>query len=125
MLWYSAAEGDTDAQERIVTAWIDAPTSNLEVLGMLLGVARDQVWAFAPESEDDDSEPVEVPDDDDPDVPARLVMAQLRQAQALWDAGRVDSQGAVGIDEYRYTPRPLDKSIRGIIRPTKGRPEIG
>lgn len=120
MDWYSATE---ETVERVQAAWIDAPVENLETLAMLLEVARDQVWAFAPESEDEDSEPVAVPTDDT--VPARLVYAQLQQAKALWDAGRVSSSGDVGMDSFVYTPRPMDKAIRGIIRPTRGRPDVG
>lgn len=117
--WYSVV--DEDAQDRLVSAWEDAPVTNLETCGFLVDMARDQVWAFAPESEDDDGEPVAVPID----VPARLVYAQLRQAQNLWNAGRVSTAGDVGGDVYTYTPRPLDKTIRGMIRPTPGVPSVG
>lgn len=113
--WYSVV--DDDAQARLLAAWGDAPTADLETCGFILSIARDQVWAWAPESEDDDGEPVIVPTTN---VPDRLVYAQLKQANALWDAGRVSSQGEVGIDSYVYTPRPLDKTIRGIIRNPQG-----
>ena len=125
--WYSADENDTDAQERLTGAWIDAPLDNLEVCAMLLEIARDQVWVYAPEcgGVDDDGAPI-VPVIDTGDlVPARLVMAQLQQATNLWNAGRVNSSGDVGMDSFSFTPRPLDKTIRSMIRPTKGTVDVG
>lgn len=121
--WYSADEADSTTQERLVAAWMDAPISNLELCGMLLEVAADQVWAFAPESEDDAGEPVARPAAGLP-VPSRLVYAQLQQAVNLWNAGRVKSDGNTGMDSFTFTPRPLDKTIRLIIRPTNGVPNV-
>lgn len=118
--WYSAA--DDDEVERLVAAWTDAPIADLETLSMLLEVARDQVWSYDPDSEDDDLEPVLPPTTD---VPVRLVLAQLRQATNLWNAGRVNSSGDVGMDSFTFTPRPLDKTIRGIIRPLRGTFDVG
>jgi hypothetical protein len=130
--WYTVDDGVAGAEERLLAAWIDAPTENTETCGYILGVARDQVWSFAPESEtdevDDDGEPVTapVPLVDDDTVPDRLVYAQLKQAENLWNAGRVNSAGDVGADGgYSYTPRPLDKTIRGVIRPVKGVFSVG
>jgi len=120
--WYSVAEDDTPALERLIGAWIDAPTTNLETCGFILSTARDQVWAYAPESQDDDGEPIEVPATD---VPDRLVYAQLKQAENLWNAGRVSSAGDTGMDGYTFTPRPLDKTIRGVIRPIKAAFDVG
>lgn len=111
--WFGVV--DTPAQERLLAAWPDAPVDNLETCGMLLEVARDQVWAYAPESVDAANLPVVVPTDTT--VPARLVYAQLQQASSLWDAGRVSSSGDTGGDTFTFTPRPMDKVIRTIIRP--------
>ncbi|WP_295824189.1 hypothetical protein [uncultured Microbacterium sp.] len=44
--WYTA--DDAAAQSRVVGAWKDAPLANLEVLGMLLDIAREQVLEYAP-----------------------------------------------------------------------------
>lgn len=111
--WYSAE--DTDAQTRLQGAWGDVPLENLEVCAMLLEVARDPVWEWAEESQTDAGEPVAVIATGDP-VPPRLVYAQLQQAVNLWNAGRVSSSGEVGMDGFTYTPRPLDKTIRSVIR---------
>jgi hypothetical protein len=126
--WYAATEDDPATVDRVTAAgaWPDAPAENLEVLGMLLEVARDQVWAFAPESIDrtDPAAPAPAPVPTDP--PARLVYAQLQQAQNLWNASRVTSAGDTGGGEiFAFTPRPLDKTIRGIIRPVQGVPHVG
>ncbi|HEU5223930.1 MAG TPA: hypothetical protein VFU07_09680 [Candidatus Lumbricidophila sp.] len=118
--WFGASEDAPAEVERLVGAWVDAPTGNLETLDMLLEVARDQVWAYAPESTDDDGAPVDVP----AEVPARLVLAQLSQVKNLWNAGRVNSDGDTGDGGYSFTPRPLDKVVRGMIRHTVGAPDV-
>lgn len=115
--WYNV--DDDDAVEILVAAWPDAPVENLDTCALLLDKALEQVWAYAPESEPDD--------DDDLDVlpiPAvavdRLLLPQLKQAENLWNAGRVNSAGDTGMDGFTFTPRPLDKTIRGMIRPQRG-----
>lgn len=107
--WYTVeADGGGEQTDRLVAAWPDAPIDNVESLLMLLNTARDQVTAYAPEMLDP-SQPEE-----------RYVYAQLRQAENLWNAGRVSGSGEIGVDQYTFTPRPLDKTIRQIIRPTGG-----
>lgn len=114
--WYTV--DDSAAQDRLLAAWRDAPIENTEVCGMLLDVARDQVLAYGPAlREPAEGEPV-------PDPPARFVYAQLQQAKNLWAAGTVSSGGEFGEGEFSYQPRPLDKTIRGIIRPVNGRPHV-
>ena len=113
--WYGAI-GQT-AQDRLLAAWPDAPIENEETLGFLLSVARDQVLAFAPA----------IPDAPEtgtiaPQVLDRYVYAQLQQAQNLWNAGRVAPTGDLGDGGFSFTPRPLDKTIRQIIRPVDGKP---
>jgi len=53
------------------------------------------------------------------------VFAQLGQAKTLYNAGSVNSAGEVGMDGFTFTPRPLDKVIRSIIRPTEGGFSVG
>lgn len=114
--WYST--DDEAAQARLLAAWDTAPIEHLEVCGMLLDVAREQVIAYAPA-------PAPVPSGEPvPDPPARYVYAQLQQARNLWNAGSVSSAGDFGEGQYTYTPRPLDKVIRGIIRPVDGKPDV-
>lgn len=59
-----------------------------------------------------------------PVVPSRYSYAQLQQAMNLWAAGRADENGNVGTEGYSFQPRPLDKTIRNIIRPTSGVPRV-
>lgn len=119
MEWYTVKgdtpEEETAAQQRLLNAWPDAPLENLEVCGMLLDVAREQVIAYAPDPD---------PDEEPADPPDRYVYAQLQQATNLWNAGRVASDGNVGVEGFVFTPRPLDKTIRGIIRPPSGGPDV-
>lgn len=183
--WYGVANTDTpdddesDRRERLVAAWPDAPTSNLEVCSFLLEIARLQVISYAsdaalsarvdqlltrlgytPEAVTAvltavgsqlaaaDAEALETDLTDlfadltDPDEavsdalnalddyttsypPQNYVYAQLKQAENLWNAGRVGSDGGFGDDgAFNFTPRPLDKVIRHIIRPVEGGPHI-
>lgn len=110
MNWYTASEGE--AQERLLAAWEDAPVEDLETLGMLLNTAKRQIIAFAPALRGDD------------EYPADYALAQLRQAQNLWNAGRTNGDGMVGAEGYTFQPRPLDKTIRQMIRPVDVRPDV-
>ncbi|MDY0827546.1 hypothetical protein SK224_00230 [Microbacterium sp. BG28] len=109
--WYIAAESG-DEYDRLLNAWEDAPFEQLELLGMLLEVAKEQVIAYAPALAE--GEP----------LPARYVLGQLEQAKNLWAAGTVSSDGNIGDGGYSFTPRPMDKTVRGIIRPRDGRPSV-
>lgn len=121
MNWYTASDDQPEEVERVLAAWEDAPVDNLEVLGMILDTAREQVLAYAPAT---------VP----PTVtggyivgtptPPRYVLAQLRQAQNLWNAGTVSTSGDIGEGGFVFTPRPMDKTIKGIIRPADGKPHV-
>ena len=111
--WYTADPDDAATVQRVRAAWKDAPIENLEVLSMILDVAKAQVLAYAPELPNDDA------------YPARYVLAQLMQARTLFQAGQVASAGTVGEGEYVYTPRPMDKTVRTIIRPEDGKPDVG
>lgn len=145
--WFSVEgatpEETTANQERLISAWPDAPMANLEVCDLILDTAREQVIAYAPDPEESgervscllaeigysDTAIAAVLDLLELDPPAdpikRYVYAQLGQAVNLWNAGRVDSGGEAGMDSFTFTPRPLDKTIRQIIRPTKGAPSVG
>ena len=101
--WYDASD-----QTRVVGAWSGAPIENEENLTLILGVAREQVEAYGG------------PVVSGEDVPDRYILAQIRQAQNLWAAGRADENGDIGSEGYSYVPRPLDKTIRNIIRPVQG-----
>lgn len=113
--WYTLPAGDASAIERLEKAWDDAPTDNLEICGMLLEVAQEQVIAYAP---------APLAGENIATAPKlRYVYAQLQQARNLWNAGRASSDGEIG-GEFNFTPRPLDKTIQSIIRPRDVRPSV-
>lgn len=120
--WFTVE--DSEAQERLLLAWPDAPLANLEVCGFLLTTAREQVIAYAPEPPADDLTVVDGIITSTTVTPDRYVFAQLKQAENLWNAGRVSSSGDIGVDSYTFTPRPLDKTIKQIIRPLDGKPDV-
>jgi hypothetical protein len=114
--WYTAE--DSAAQDRVRGAWSDAPIENAELCSMILDVAREQVIAYAPAPDPVPSgEPV-------PDPPARYVYAQLQQARNLWNSGRTTGEGEVGAEGFVFRPYPLDKTIKQIIRPLDGKPDV-
>lgn len=133
--WYSVND-----QERLTNAWDDAPIEDEETCGFLLETARIQVLAYAPESatlggaleetlarfgvSQHLAAVLALLDVDPADPPFNYVFAQLRQAQNLWNAGRVTSSGDAGMESFTFTPRPLDKTIKSIIRPTDGKPDV-
>jgi hypothetical protein len=134
-------EEATAAQERLLDAWPEAPLDRLEVCTMLLEVAREQVIAYAPDPGTAEASVAAVLErfalehklidvlavlelDTLTDPPRRYVYAQLQQAAVLWNAGRTAPDGSVGDGAFMFTPRPLDKTIRAIIRPADGKPHV-
>ncbi|MDT0142791.1 hypothetical protein [Microbacterium sp. PRC9] len=115
--WF--ASDTPDAQERLVQVWSDAPIENEELCGMLLDVAQTQVLSYAPpvETEEEAEDLYENP-------PVRYVYAQLEQAKRLWNAGRADENGNVGTEGFSFVPRPLDKTVKAIIRPQSGAADV-
>lgn len=130
--WYSAADGP--AQDRLVGAWSSAPIENVELCGFLVDTARLQVTEYAPAATTAEAAIAEVLlrfglSDRLEEVLAvltlvehqpefNLVYAQLQQIKNLWAAGRADENGDIGGEGFSFVPRPLDKTIRSIIRPT-------
>lgn len=115
-IWYSV---DTpEAVERFTDAWggIDAPTD--ETGAMLLEIAKGDVLAYAPEAD------VELGEDWELNPPSRFVFAQLQQAKNPWNAGRAQDDSTAGTEGYSFVPRPLDKTIKALIRPKEGVPYV-
>jgi hypothetical protein len=114
--WYTAEDGEQ--VQRIRGAWVDAPVQNVELLQMLLDVAREQVIAFAPA-------PAPVPPGEPvPGPPPRYVLAQLMQVRNLWNAGRTTGDGEVGPEGFTFRPYPLDNTIKAVIRPIDWKPDV-
>ncbi len=125
--WFTA-DGE-EALERLLTEWPDAPEERPETLGMLLDTARAQVIAYAQGLPADailgDYKLVDEEGDEITEIPPRLVLAQLRHAEDLWNAGRIGADdGTLGVEgSFTFTPRTLSATIRQMIRP-KGVPSV-
>lgn len=110
--------------------WRDAPKTDVRLFD-LLEIAKGQVIKYAPD-EDDDGYPdsslypgADVFPSNGVSVPTNYRYAQLMQARNLWNAGRVDpANGGIGEDSFIIQPRPLDWTVRQIIRPKRGVPTI-
>lgn len=103
------------------TNWDDAPYED-EQLAELLAVARGQVIAYSPTRKDD---PIVAADSEV--VPVEYRLAQLRQAQNIWTAQNVNSDGGMGDgDAFTLRPvsHPLDWHVKQIIRPKGARPRV-
>lgn len=120
--WFGIA--DEDAQTRLLDAWADAPVDQAELCEMILETAREQVIAYAPTPDPDELVVIDGVLQSGTVTPARYVYAQLQQAVNLWNAGHVATDGNVGDGGFTFTPRPLDKTIRSIIRPVDGKPHV-
>lgn len=120
--WFGIA--DEDAQTRLLDAWADAPVDQAELCEMILETAREQVIAYAPTPDPDELVVIDGVLQSGTVIPARYVYAQLQQAVNIWNAGRVATDGNVGDGGFTFTPRPLDKTIRSIIRPVDGKPHV-
>lgn len=106
--WYSiATEEDI---ERIEAAWNDAPTDNLDLLGALLDIAREDVIEYAPDP----------PEGEEFEPGNRHVYAQLQHARSLWNVGYMNEQGDLGSEEWgTYRRQSIDKILGRIIRPVR------
>lgn len=146
--WFTYDPEDAASVERLIGdggadagAWPEAPVDRVEVLSMLFEVAREQVIAYAPDPGTAEASVAAVLErfglehklvdvlavlelDSLTDPPSRYAYAQLQQAVTLWNAGRTAPDGTVGDGAFVFTPRPLDKTIRGIIRPMDGKPHV-
>lgn len=120
--WYSV--DTSEAENRLRSAWPDAPVENTEICGHLLEVAKEQVLEYAPDPDPDALTVVDGVLVAGEPTPARYVMAQLRQAQNLWRAGEASSDGNVGPEGFTFIPRPMDRTIKQIIRPQSGKPHV-
>lgn len=102
--------------------WIDAPLDD-DVLAELLAVAKGDVMAYAFKS---DREAYEAATEEEPyDVPDRLRLAQRRQSENIWNAGRVDASGGIGDGgDFVMKPHPLDWHVKQLVRPRRAVPRV-
>lgn len=104
--------------------WVLSKSAGVFQIGAAAGVVPALSYTGIPESSWTDGwqeawtpEPVA-------DIPNSYVYAQLQQAKNLWNAGRAQADGDVGPEGYSFTPRPLDKTIRNILRPVEAVPYV-
>lgn len=97
--------------------WADAPLDE-DILARYLTAGHEQCEAYLPHIIDADTglgTPV-VPDP----VPARLVLAQIMQARALYRAALAGSGDQIGPDGLTVTVWPMDRTVKALLRPRRG-----
>jgi hypothetical protein len=96
--WYTLDQARID--------WTDAPSDDARLF-QLLGLAREQVEAYAPTLAAGAA------------VPERYKGGQLMQARNLWNSGQADpGTGGVGDDNsFTLTVHPLDWMVQQVLRP--------
>ena len=108
-------------ESELLEEWADADKISPLVLKLLLGVARDQVIAYAPRHFQQTIADVGL----DVDIPPSYELAQFRQAQNLYRASVVDAGGQIGEGEsFSITLFPLDWHVKNLIRPNRGAPRV-
>lgn len=110
--------------ETATAEWTDAISiADEDVLAELLEVAKGQVMAYAFKS---DREAYEAATEEEPyDVPVNLRRAQIRHAENMWNAARVDAAGEIGEGSFVSAPHPMDWHIKQLIRPRRAVPRVG
>lgn len=97
------------------TEWRDAPSDD-EVLARYLGAAFEQCRDFLPHTRN--TAGVLVPDIPDP-VPARLRLAQIFQARALYNSAITGKGDQMGDGNFGVTVFPMDWSVKNLLRPKR------
>lgn len=97
--------------------WADAETVDDATLTLILDAAWSSCVAFLP---------LEVVEPDPgPFVPtASHKHANVLAARDLWTAYRRDGD-VIGFDTYAVRVRPLSDTVRALLRPQRGRPQVG
>lgn len=101
-------------REDALALWPDAIAIAEPTLDFLLEVAEQQCAAYAPASVNP--------------VPERYTQAVVLQAREVWSAARREGTAdLVGYPstEYAIRARPLVGPVKGLLRPSKGRPRFG
>ncbi|MGG7509433.1 hypothetical protein [Plantibacter sp. YIM 135249] len=91
--------------------WTDAPSSDAQVF-VLLESAKLSCIPYAP------ALPAGAP------VPANYVQAQLMHARNIWNSTRSDPGDQIGTDGFAVRVYELDRPVKGLLRPTRGKPRI-
>lgn len=95
--------------------WPDAPTGGSEeddILDRLLDAAQEVCEAYAPPR----------PNQGQGNVPARYREAVIQQARAIWTNFERDGDVLGFGEDFAVRVRPLEPSVKILLRPQKGRP---
>lgn len=92
--------------------WPDSASLPLESLDHYLQVAHEECVAYLA------GRPEPTP------TPARFVQAQIMQARARRASGLVDSSDQIGADGMTVRVYPMDRTVKALLRPRRGRPVI-
>jgi hypothetical protein len=95
--------------------WPDAPTGTPaedDLLDRLLAAAQEVCEAYAPALADVDP------------VPARYTEAVCQQARAIWSNFERDGDVIGFGDDFAVRVRPLEPSVKLLLRPQTGRPVL-
>jgi hypothetical protein len=87
--------------------WVSGAPSDDRRLHQILGLARDQVIAYAPTLTDSAA------------IPNNYREGQLMQARNLYNAGMVDPSGGEGSGDFVLRPFPLDWMVKQVLRPAR------
>lgn len=91
--------------------WADAPSSDAQ-LYVILESAKLSIVPYAPQ----------LPPG--ADVPANYVQAQLMHARNIWNSTKSNPGDQVGADGFAIRVYELDRPVKGLLRPKRGRPII-
>jgi hypothetical protein len=92
--------------------WPDVAGLAAESLEHYLTVAHEQCWEFLNRKADPEA------------IPARYVQAQIMQARAQRRTGLVGESDQIGPDGLTVTVYPMDRSIKALLRPRRGKPVV-
>lgn len=93
--------------------WPDAPSDEAH-LTELLEVAHELCVEYQKPPTVDDEHP----------LPVRFKRAQRLQAKAMWQAERAGTGDQIGEDGRVVRVYPMDRQVKGLLRPDDGTPEI-
>jgi len=97
--------------------WPDAPTGSPDedaLLDRLLDAAQEVCEAYAPTLNTTNGDP----------VPARYREAVIQQARAIWSNMERDGDVIGFGEDYAVRVRPLEPSVKLLLRPQTGKPVI-